>query len=83
MAKAEREGRIDLVPSSAAFEDCGTPADYLCANLAASGGESVVGDGATVDGELVRSVVWPVVGMIAVLSALGSGWSSASASAPT
>jgi NDP-sugar pyrophosphorylase family protein len=42
------------------FVDCGTPADYLRANLLASGGRSVideraeVGTGATV----VRSVVW-------------------------
>ena len=40
------------------FVDCGTPADYLRANLAANGGQSVVGPGAVVDGELVRSVVW-------------------------
>ncbi len=39
--------------------DCGTPRDYLMANLHASGGRSVVGAGAEVHGELVRSVVWP------------------------
>jgi N-acetyl-alpha-D-muramate 1-phosphate uridylyltransferase len=38
--------------------DCGTPADYLAANLHASGGESVVGAGATVLGRLERCVVW-------------------------
>ena len=32
---------------------------FLAANLAASGGESVVGDGARVEGSLTRSVVWP------------------------
>jgi len=53
------EGRLDLVPSDGPFIDCGTPADYLAANLAASGGASVVGRGARVEGELVRSVVWP------------------------
>jgi MurNAc alpha-1-phosphate uridylyltransferase len=53
------EGRLDLVQCSGPFFDCGTPADYLAANLEASGGQSVVGDGATVEGELVRSVVWP------------------------
>jgi NDP-sugar pyrophosphorylase family protein len=41
------------------FVDCGTPAAYLAANLAASGGASVIGDGAEVAGEVVRSVVWP------------------------
>ena len=38
---------------------CDRPRDYLAANLLASGGESVVGEGAVVEGELVRSVVWP------------------------
>jgi NDP-sugar pyrophosphorylase family protein len=56
---AEAEGRLDLVQADGPFFDCGTPADYLAANLCASGGESVVGEGAVVEGELVRSVVWP------------------------
>lgn len=38
--------------------DCGTPRDYLRANLLASGGASVVGAGAVVLGTLERSVVW-------------------------
>jgi NDP-sugar pyrophosphorylase family protein len=58
-APAWAAGRLDLVPFDAPFYDCGTPPDYLAANLAASGGHSVVGPGARVDGELVRSVVWP------------------------
>ena len=53
------EGRLDLRPCAGPFYDCGTPADYLAANLTASGGTSVVGEGARVEGELVRSVVWP------------------------
>ena len=53
------EGRLDLVGCAGPFFDCGTPPDYLAANLAASGGVSVVGAGARVEGELVRSVVWP------------------------
>ena len=53
------EGRLELVPADGAYVDCGTPPDYLAANLLASGGRSVVGPGASVDGELVRSVVWP------------------------
>lgn len=52
------EGLVELVPMSGPYFDCGTPAEYLAANLAASGGRSVVGPGARVDGELVRSVVW-------------------------
>jgi len=51
-------GRLDAVAVDGAFVDCGTPADYLAANLAVSRGASVVGDGAVVDGEVVRSVVW-------------------------
>jgi N-acetyl-alpha-D-muramate 1-phosphate uridylyltransferase len=38
--------------------DCGTAARYLRANLTASGGASVVGHGAVVDGAIERSVVW-------------------------
>lgn len=53
-------GRLDLVVRPGAFIDCGTPADYLRANLAASGGVSVVGAGAIVhpDATVVRSVIW-------------------------
>ncbi len=53
-------GRVDLVLRSGAFVDCGTPADYLRANLTASGGASVVGAGSHVHPEatVIRSVVW-------------------------
>lgn len=50
---------LELVPHAGVAIDCGTPADYLRANLHASGGASVVGPGAVVEGEIVRSVVWP------------------------
>jgi MurNAc alpha-1-phosphate uridylyltransferase len=53
------ERGLDLVRHSDVAIDCGTPGDYLRANLHASGGESVVGEGAMVEGQLVRSVVWP------------------------
>lgn len=56
---AHERGELDLVPMAGPFTDCGTPADYLAANLEASGGAGVVGAGAMVDGEVVRSVVWP------------------------
>jgi NDP-sugar pyrophosphorylase family protein len=52
-------GQLDLVTTAHPFFDCGTPRDYLAANLAASGGSSVIGPGAIVHGEVVRSVVWP------------------------
>jgi NDP-sugar pyrophosphorylase family protein len=51
-------GRVDLVRCDLAAVDCGTPADYLRANMAASGGRPVVEEGAVVEGEVVRSVVW-------------------------
>lgn len=65
----QAEGRLEVVAADAPFIDCGTPADYLDANLAVSGGEPVVGPGAAVEGTLVRSVVWPggVVGAGEVL----------------
>lgn len=50
--------RLETVAFDGPFVDCGTPADYLAANLLASGGESVVADGARVEGTLVRSVCW-------------------------
>jgi NDP-sugar pyrophosphorylase family protein len=51
--------RIETVRHDGPFIDCGTPARYLAANLAASGGDSVIGHGADVQGEVRRSVVWP------------------------
>jgi CTP:molybdopterin cytidylyltransferase MocA len=53
------EGRIELLVDDLVHIDCGTPADYLEANMRASGGESVIGEGAVVEGTVVRSVVWP------------------------
>ena len=55
----ETAGRLDLCPSAEVFIDCGTPADYLAANLDWSGGNSVIGDGAVVEGTVERCVVWP------------------------
>lgn len=52
-------GQLDLVAATGAFVDCGTPHDYLRANLLASGGASVVGEGAQVLGSIDRVVVWP------------------------
>jgi len=52
-------GELDVVRTSDTFVDCGTPRDYLLANLHASGGTSVVGEGAVVEGSIERCVVWP------------------------
>lgn len=58
--RAESEaGRIDAVRAAGPVIDCGTPVDYLRANLAVSGGRSVVGEGAVVQGRIERTVVWP------------------------
>lgn len=53
-------GRLDLVTHAGEFVDCGTPADYLRANLLASGGESVVSPAAEIGhgARIERSVVW-------------------------
>ncbi len=58
-APAAAVGALEFVEARGAAIDCGTPSDYLRANLQSSGGRSVVGEGALVEGELVRSVVWP------------------------
>jgi NDP-sugar pyrophosphorylase family protein len=56
---ASEAGTLELVPTRAAFTDCGTPLRYLGANLTVSRGESVIGAGAIVDGDVEASVVWP------------------------
>jgi NDP-sugar pyrophosphorylase family protein len=58
-APAHQAGRLDVDGYKGSFFDCGTPARYLAANLASSGGPSVVGPGAVVEGVIDRSVVWP------------------------
>lgn len=56
--RARAEGRLEVVAVDAPFFDCGTPDRYLAANLAASGGVSVVEPGAVVEGRIEQSVVW-------------------------
>ena len=53
------EGRLDAAHHDGVVVDCATPSDYLRANLAWSGGDSVIGAGAVVQGVLERCVVWP------------------------
>ncbi len=50
---------LDLFIYDGPFFDCGTPADYLNANLTASGKDNVVGVGAVVEGVIEKCVVWP------------------------
>lgn len=56
---AQHAGCLEVLRHDGPFVDCGTPARYLAANLAASGGESVIGPGAVVEGSVERCVVWP------------------------
>jgi len=56
---ALEEGRLEAVHEPGVVVDCATPADYLHANLGWSGGASVIGAGAVVEGHVTRSVVWP------------------------
>jgi N-acetyl-alpha-D-muramate 1-phosphate uridylyltransferase len=57
LAPAHEAGRLDLWESTVAAYDCGTPAEYLAANLAACGTESLVAEGAVVTGEATRCVI--------------------------
>jgi molybdopterin-guanine dinucleotide biosynthesis protein A len=54
-----RSAEIDLVPTDVEYVDTADASSYLRANLMASGGASVIGAGASVAGEVERSVVWP------------------------
>ena len=68
------EGRLDLAVgalTAATAVDCGTPADYLRANMLASGGAAVVEPGAVVEGEVVRSVVWAGERLVDAVRAAG------------
>jgi MurNAc alpha-1-phosphate uridylyltransferase len=58
-SRAAAEGSLDLVPLAGGFIDCGTPRDYWAANMTWSGGASVIAPSAMVEGDVVRSVVWP------------------------
>lgn len=52
-------GELEFVMARGEFVDCGTPRDYLRANLIASGGRSVFGADAVVLGQVDRVVIWP------------------------
>jgi N-acetyl-alpha-D-muramate 1-phosphate uridylyltransferase len=54
-----RAGTLDVLTCDARFVDCGTPADYLAANMLATGGASSVAASAQVHGAITRCVVWP------------------------
>ncbi|GGJ84995.1 hypothetical protein GCM10010123_13350 [Pilimelia anulata] len=56
---AEADGELDCVPYAGRYLDCGTPRDYLAANLdaVARAGGSIVAAGAAVPGAVTDSVV--------------------------
>ena len=59
--RAAEEDRLEPVrlDEGIPWADCGTPASYLGANLQWSGGESVIGASAVVEGGVERCVIWP------------------------
>jgi hypothetical protein len=56
---AGAEGRLEERSYDGPCIPCDSAAPYLAANLAASGGASVVGPGALVEGTIEECVVWP------------------------
>jgi CTP:molybdopterin cytidylyltransferase MocA len=56
---AHEAGTLEVVCSDETLTDCGTPAAYLAANIAAAGGASLFDDGAVIQGTVRRSLVWP------------------------
>lgn len=60
-SRAAQEARLELVelPDGAVCIDCGTPSQYLAANMHRSGGVSVIGPGAIVEGQVDECVIWP------------------------
>jgi N-acetyl-alpha-D-muramate 1-phosphate uridylyltransferase len=57
-ATAHAAGEVEVVRHDGPLVDCGTPAQYLEANLLASGGRSVVAEDAVVEGAVDRCVIW-------------------------
>jgi hypothetical protein len=55
---AQAAGRLDALAGDGLLVPCDTPREYLVANLLASGGVTVVGEGAVVDGVAERCVLW-------------------------
>lgn len=74
------QGRLDLVLHPGRFVDCGTPRDYLAANMAASGGRSVIepgaaiGAGAVIEGSVVWSDATVAPGEVLRSAVRGGGW---------
>ncbi len=54
---AERAGRLEAFPLAGTYIDCGSPADYLAANMHAAHGENVIAPDAVVVGPVSSSVI--------------------------
>lgn len=54
---AERAGRLEALALNGLYIDCGSPAEYLAANMHAANGANVIGDGAVVTGTADASVI--------------------------
>jgi len=54
---AQRAGRLDAIELEGRYIDCGTPADYLAANMHAAGGENLIDPTASVSGPVRACVI--------------------------
>jgi NDP-sugar pyrophosphorylase family protein len=54
---AERAGAMEAIPLEGTYIDCGSPADYLAANMHAAQGENIIAGDAVVTGETLSSVI--------------------------
>jgi MurNAc alpha-1-phosphate uridylyltransferase len=52
-------GKLELIPTTHSFIDCGTPGELLAANLVWSKGRSVVPSASVVEGSVCQSLVLP------------------------
>jgi MurNAc alpha-1-phosphate uridylyltransferase len=83
-----RNAPLDLVSTAVEYVDAGDPSSYLRANLMRSGGASVIGAGATVEGRVDRCVVWsdamvlPGEHLVEVVRARGNDGEAVTVSAP-
>lgn len=54
---AERSGRLESILLNGTYIDCGSPADYLAANMHAAHGENLIGDNTIITGAAHASVI--------------------------
>jgi NDP-sugar pyrophosphorylase family protein len=64
---AERAQRLEAIPLDGTYIDCGTPADYLAANMHATRGQNLIAEDAVVTGAAHSSVIGPGSAMFGVV----------------